>query len=75
MKYILLAILLVGCKEVHLETKLKDSREDLINYKCSEEDIKLVSKEYQICSKSSYLTHYCFKQAKVSICEYKKPTN
>lgn len=53
---IILCAIISGCK-------------DIDDFKCSAEQIDLVKKEVDICSKTGYLDSTCFRQAKMTICE------
>ena len=66
---ILLIILLVGCKIDPLQEEA-NRKEDIANYSCDAKQLELVLTEFKICESSDYMSHYCFKQAKLSQCDY-----
>lgn len=39
-------------------------------YRCTEAQLSLVSKEFEICTKSGFLDAHCFKMAKSSQCDF-----
>ena len=39
------------------------------DYKCNNEELSLVEKEFKICNESSYYSAYCFCQAKKNHCK------
>jgi len=67
MKYLLLFSLLIGC------TLEKNYKEDIKFYRCSSKQLEQVIEEQKVCDKTSYYSDYCFKQAKLSQCEYIGP--
>jgi hypothetical protein len=58
--FILSIIIICGCEEQRLDTPE--------NYSCTSEELELVKKEFEICDQSSYMSSYCFLQAKKTIC-------
>ena len=56
---------LVGCESNNTNV----SSMDLLNYRCSEEQVKLVKMEVAACSETSYFSSFCFEQAKKSQCD------
>ncbi len=65
---IVLLLLLVGCKVG--ET---DPRDDLENYRCSEDKLAYFKKELAVCLSTSYRSSYCYKVTKMSVCTYTYP--
>lgn len=59
---LLTALLLMSCE-------MQNSREPVIDYRCSEKQLDLVKKEVAICSETSFYTSFCFTQAKTTICD------
>jgi len=57
---ILIAFFVGGC--MRKETTLVD-------YVCTSDQLALVKEEVEVCSKTSYLSSYCFLQAKATLCE------
>ena len=62
MRYYLfiIIVLISGCAEHTAE---------ITGYKCNDKQLDLVNKEFDICVKSSFLSTYCFEQAKTTICD------
>lgn len=59
----------VGCDTKHLEYK---PEQDMKNYSCTDDQLVTLNREYAICLTSSYMSSYCFEQAKISQCTYKQ---
>ena len=54
---------IVGCDGI------QSAASDLDEWTCTEEQLKLVRVEFEICDASSFFSSYCFEQAKKSICD------
>jgi hypothetical protein len=59
LSFFIVLLCLQGCKR-------EDGVED---FTCTAEQLDLVKKEFEICRESSYLTSYCFLQAKKTQCD------
>ncbi len=59
----LAAIVLSGCRDYP----------QLYDYKCSDDQLKLVEVEYQVCKQTGFLDSHCFLSAKVSLCDKVTP--
>lgn len=70
MRYLFLILFLTGCK---LETPVHPEREKLYNYKCQDDKLDALNKQYKICNDSGYLSTACYLQAAISQCEYIGP--
>ncbi len=71
MKNVLLVVALVGivgCDD-SVSEKNKSDRQ-LVNYHCNDEQMASMEKAYAICNDSSYISSFCFKQAKMGQCSY-----
>ena len=56
---ITLSVLLFGCvREV-----------ETVTVKCSDDQLKMVEKQYNICSQTGYLDTICYRQARVEQCD------
>jgi len=73
MRYsIIILVILIGlsgcCENEKFDYSVNPSQ-----YSCTEEQLKLVREEVDICLETSYFSSYCFAQAKATICnEIKK---
>ncbi len=47
-----------------------DERLKITNYKCKQEQIGLVDKQYEVCNKSGYMSAGCYLHSVISFCEY-----
>lgn len=57
--FLIVLLCLQGCKR-------EDRPED---FTCTAEQLDMVKKEFEICKESSYLSNYCFLQAKKTQCD------
>lgn len=62
---IIFILLLTGCDEKSIGREARV----LNDYRCTDKQLDLVDKEFEICTKSSYLDSYCFSSAKKSHCD------
>ena len=77
MKKVLLVatmVALVGCDRGNTVSGSRDwnrqSDHSLVDYHCDDKQMAAMEKSYAICKDSSYLTSFCFKQAKMGQCSY-----
>lgn len=63
LSFFIVLLCLQGCGEN------TGGRSQVENYRCTSEQLDLVKKEFEICIESSYLTSYCFLQAKKTQCD------
>lgn len=71
MKLILALLIISGCG-AKVEYKESFHEEKIEDYKCSDEDLEMVKKQFGICDKSSYLSSYCFLSLVKSHCTKKE---
>jgi hypothetical protein len=63
---LMLSLLLFGCEPF-------DPRNNLGNYRCSDEQVEKMPKELKLCEATSYTSSHCFKITKMSTCKYVAP--
>lgn len=51
----------------------KSDSDQLVYYRCSVAQLEIVKKENMECKVSGYLDSFCFRQAKMSQCDYVGP--
>lgn len=60
--FLIVLLCLQGCKR-------EDRLDRLEDFTCTAEQLDMVKKEFEICKESSYLSSYCFLQAKKTQCD------
>lgn len=56
------SLLLIGCQIEQVE------RDSIKNYTCTDEQLTMVERDFEICNRSSYMSSHCFLSAKKAYC-------
>jgi hypothetical protein len=70
-KLLIMIFILYSCTGSHQEPtgRVGDWERAPLEYKCKEDQIKLVSQEFDVCRKSSFLSSYCYGSVLIKYCD------